>query len=66
MGSPVKTQVKNGLIKIFDIRGQTVDTSDQDVFTLKDPDLHDEEINKINKTNPLTASQRRSGRLFLS
>ena len=28
MGSPVKNQVENGLSKLFDFRGQTIDTSD--------------------------------------
>ena len=36
MGSPVKTQVENGLSKIFDFRGQTIDVSNQAVFILKD------------------------------
>ena len=55
----------NGLSKLFDLRGKTIDTSDQDVFTLKDSGLRDKEGNKINTRDPLTAAQRRSG-LFLS
>ena len=54
MVSPVKTQVKNGLTKIFDFWAQTINMSDQAVFTLKDSCLHDEEGKKINTSNPLT------------
>ena len=43
MGYLVKTQVENGLIKPFNFRGQTIDTSEQAVFTLKDSVIHDEE-----------------------
>ena len=64
-GSLVKTQVENGLSKIFDFWGQTIDVSDQDVFILKDSGLHYEEGKKINVSDLLTAAQRRSGR-FLS
>ena len=64
MGALVKTQVKNGLSKLFDFRGQTIDFSDQSVFILKDPGLHDEEGNKINVSDPHTAFQRRSGRFL--
>ena len=46
MGAAVKTQVENGLRKLFDLRGQTIDTSDQAVFTLEDSGLHDEEGKK--------------------
>ena len=42
MVAPVKTQVENGLSKLFDFWGQTIDTSDQAVFTLNDSGLHDE------------------------
>ena len=42
MGPPVKTHVENGLSNIFDFRGHTIDTSNEDVFTLKDTDIHDE------------------------
>ena len=42
MGSPVKTQVKNVLNKIFNLRVQTIDLSDQAVFILKYLVLHDE------------------------
>ena len=41
MGSPVKNQVENGLIKLLDLRGQTIDFSDLAIFTLKDKGLHD-------------------------
>ena len=36
MRAPVKTQVGNGLSKIFNFRGQTIDVSDIDFITLKD------------------------------
>ena len=61
MGYPVKTQVENGLSKLFGLRVQTINTSDQSVFTLEDSGLHDEEGKKINTGNPLTLAQRRSG-----
>ena len=64
MGAPVKNQVENGLIKIFDFRGQTIYVSTKSFFTLNDLGLHDEEGNKINVSNPLTADQRRSGHFF--
>ena len=32
MGAPVETQVVNGLSKLFDFRGQTIDVSDQDIL----------------------------------
>ena len=65
MGSPVKTQVENGMSKLFNFWGHTINTSEQAVFTLNYSVLHDEEVNKINTSDPLTAAQRRSGR-FLS
>ena len=42
MGAPVKTQVENGLSKLFDLRCQTIDVYDQAVFTLKCLGLRDE------------------------
>ena len=42
MGAPAKTQVENGISKIFDLRGQTIDVSDQVVLILNDLGLHDE------------------------
>ena len=62
---PVKTQVENGISKIFDFRCQTIDVSDQAVFILKDLGLHDEEGEKFNVSDTLTASQRRSGHFCL-
>ena len=44
----MKTQVENGLSKLFGFRGQTIDVSDQAVFTLKYLVLHDEEGKKTN------------------
>ena len=55
MGDPVRTQVKNGLSKLFGFRGQTIDVSEKAVFTLKYSVLHDEEGKKISINNPLTA-----------
>ena len=65
-GFPVKTQVEKGLSKLFDFRFQTIDVSDQAVFILKDSDICDEEVKKTNISNPLAATQRSSGRFFLS
>ena len=62
IGALVKTQVKNGLSKLFNLRGHNFDVSYQAVFTLEDSDLHDEQGKKINASDPLTATQRRSGR----
>ena len=42
MGVPVKTRVENGISKLFNLRGQTIDKSDQAVFILKDSGLRDE------------------------
>ena len=64
MVSPVKTQVENGLIDLLGFLGQTIDMSDQVVFTLKYSGFNDEEGNKINVSDPLTASQRQSGRIL--
>ena len=52
----VKTQVENGLIKLFDFQRQTIDVFDQSIFTLKDSGLHDKEEKKINISDPLTAT----------
>ena len=48
MKAPVKTYVENVLSKLFSFWGQTIDTSDQGVFKLKDPSIHDEEGKKMN------------------
>ena len=64
MVAPVKTQVEKGLNKILDLRGHTIEVSDQDVFTLKYLGIHDEGGKKINISDPLTAAQRRLG-IFL-
>ena len=42
MGALVKTQVENGLIKLINFQGQTIDVYDQTVFILKDSGLNDE------------------------
>ena len=65
MGAPVKIQVENGLSKLLDLLGQTIDTSDQSDFTLKDKGLHDEEGKNINTSEPITAAQRRPGNFVL-
>ena len=65
MGVMVKTQMENGLSKLFNFRGQNIDVSDQSVFTLNDSGLRDEEGQETNVSNPITAAQRRSGN-FLS
>ena len=57
--------MKNGLSKIFNFWGHTINTFDQVVFILKDSGLHDEQGKKINTSKPLTAAQRRSDN-FLS
>ena len=66
MGPPVKTQVGNGLSKLFNFWVHTIDVSDQSVFTLTYLALHDEEGNKINVSGPITESQRKSDRFLLS
>ena len=57
--------MENGLSKLFNFRGQTIDVSDQDVFILKDSVLHDEEVKKTNVSDLFTADQSLSGS-FLS
>ena len=66
MESPVKTQVENGISRIFDLRGQTIDISDQAVSILKDSGLYDDEGKNTNGCDPLTADHSSSGRLFIS
>ena len=61
MVSPVKTQMENGLNKLFNLRGQTIDVPGQAVFTLKASVLHDEEVNKIKIRNLIKSTQRQSG-----
>ena len=56
----MKTHVENGLIKLFNLRGQTIDMSDQAVFTLKFSGLPDEEGNKSNINDLLAATPRQS------
>ena len=57
--------MENGLSKIFDFQGQTIDVSDQAIFTLNDLGLHDKEGKKSNASKSLTAAHRMSGS-FLS
>ena len=42
MWPPTKTQVENVLNNILNLRGQTIDVSDQAVLTLRDLGLHNE------------------------
>ena len=65
IGAPVKNQGGNGLSKILDLWVQTIYVSDQGVFILKDLGNHDEEGEKKNVSDPITADQRSSGS-FLS
>ena len=65
MISPVKTQVGNGLSKLFNLRGQTIGVSDQAIITLKDSGIHDEEGKKMNISEPLTATKSLSGHFVL-
>ena len=65
MVAAVKTNVEHLLSKLFDFRGQTIDVSYQAIFTLKYSGIYDEEGNKININNLLTASQRRSVQFLL-
>ena len=46
MEALVKTQVENGISKIFNLQVQDIDVSDQVVFTLKYSSIFDEEENK--------------------
>ena len=66
MESPVKTQVEIGLSKHLNLRGQTIDVSEQAVFILKYLGLHDEGGKKTNISDLLTVCQRWSGRFCLS
>ena len=65
MGSPAKTQVENGLRKLFNFRSQTIDVSDQAVFVLKDSVIHDEEEKK-NKCKWPAHNSPEEVRLFFS
>ena len=65
MRAQVKTQVENMLSKLFDFWVQTIDVSDQAVFTLKYLVFYDEEGRIISTSYPLTAAQRQSGHFLL-
>ena len=56
IGVTAKSQVGNGLSKIFDFLDQTIDVSDQAFFTLKYSGLHEKEGNKISISNLLIAT----------
>ena len=55
----------NWISKLFDFQDQTIDMSEQAVFTWKDLGPHDEEGNKTNVSDPLTVGQRWSGRFVV-
>ena len=57
-GSHGENQMENGLSKIFYVRVQTIDVSDQAIFTLNYSGIHNEEWKKINKSKSLTSTQR--------
>ena len=61
---PVKTHVKNGLNKIFDLQGQSIDVSDQDLFVLTHESLHEKEGRKTTIGDPLSEGQRQTHRLL--
>ena len=61
-----KTQVENGLSKIFDLRGQIIDVYDQAVFILNDSGINDEEGNKSNVRNSFIEGQKTSDRFCIS
>ena len=52
----VKTQIENGISKIFNLRCQTIDVSDQAIFTLKDLGFHDKQGKKTSASDALTVS----------
>ena len=54
----METQLENGLIRVLNFRGHTIDVSNQYVFTSKDSGLHDQEGKKFKKSDPLTTTQR--------
>ena len=54
MGAPKKTQVENGLNKLFNFWGQIIYVSEKAVFTLKYSDIYDEEGKKINIRDQIT------------
>ena len=62
----MKTPVETGLNKLFDFRGQTIDVSDQNFFTLKASYLRDEGGNKYNVSDPITADQWQLGRFVVN
>ena len=54
MGAPAKTQVENGLNKLFNFWGQIIYVYEKAVFTLKYSDVYDEEGKKINIRDQIT------------
>ena len=65
MGAPVKTQVENGISKLLNFWVNNIDVSDQSVFSLSDSGLYDEERNKTDVSDLLTAGHRQSGHFLL-
>ena len=66
MGVLVKKYVENGLSELFNLWVQTINVSDQAIFTLNDLSFHDGEKEKTNIRDPITVGHRQSGRFFLS
>ena len=64
MWDPTKTQMKNGLRKLFGFQEQTIDVSEQAVFALNYSGLRDEKGKKLTIKKPLTFTQRWSGDFF--
>ena len=59
MVPPVKTQMENGLSKLFNFQGQTIGVLDQAVFVKIYSVLHDEEGKETNVSDLLTSAQKR-------
>ena len=60
----MKTQLENGIIKIFDLQVQTIDLYDQAVFTLEYSGLN-VELGKINISETLSETKRKLGSFLL-
>ena len=63
IGGPTKTQVENGLHKLFNFREQKIDMSDPNVFLLSDAKLHGERGRLLIIDLPdISAAARQAGR----
>ena len=56
MKTPGEKLGENGMNKIFDLRGQSINVSDQASDTLKDLGIHNKEGKIINISNLLTVT----------